>query len=88
MRRIEYSGQFKRDLKRAKKRGKEIAKIKWVITLLIDGGDIPKALLDHPLKSNWKDCRDLHIEPDWLLIYRSTEDVLRFERTGTHSDLF
>lgn len=32
--------------------------------------------------------RDIHSEPDWLLIYRLDNDVVRFERTGTHSDLF
>jgi mRNA interferase YafQ len=88
MRQIEYSGQFKRDLKRAKKRGKSIEKIKLTIKLLIDGGNLPEALLDHPLKGDWKGCRDLHIEPDWLLIYRLNDNILRFERTGSHSDLF
>jgi mRNA interferase YafQ len=40
------------------------------------------------LKGAWKGRRDCHIEPDWVLIYRMTEDELRLERTGTHSDLF
>ena len=88
MRQIEYSGQFKRDLKRTKKRGKDMEKIKVPMRLLIDGFDLPEAYLDHPLKGNWKGCRDLHIEPDWILIYRLQDDALRFERTGTHSDLF
>ncbi len=88
MRQIEYSGQFKRDLKRVKKRGKNIEKIQLTMKLLIDGNDLPEVLLDHPLKGNWKGCRDLHIEPDWLLIYRIDDNVLRFERTGSHSDLF
>ncbi len=88
MRQIEYSGQFKRDLKRVKKRGKNIEKIQLTMKLLIDGNDLPEVLLDHPLKGNWKGCRDLHIEPDWLLIYRIDDNVLRFERTGIHSGLF
>jgi mRNA interferase YafQ len=88
MRSIEYSGQFKRDVKQAIKRGKNMDKIKRPMKLLMDGHDLPEAFLGHPLKGNWKNCRDLHIEPDWLLIYRLDANTLRFERTGSHSDLF
>jgi len=61
MRQIEYSGQFKRDLKRIKKRGKDMHKIRVPMELLIEGEDLPEKFLDHPLKGNWKGCRDLHI---------------------------
>jgi len=88
MRRVEYSGQFKRDLKRLKKRGKDMHKIRRAMELLIEGDDLPEILLDHPLKGNWKGCRDLHIQPDWILIYRLVGNLVRFERTGSHSDLF
>ena len=88
MRRVEYSGQFKRDLKRIKKRGKDIHKIRIPMELLIKGDDLPEIFLDHPLKGNWKGCRDLHIQPDWILIYRLIGNLIRFERTGSHSDLF
>ncbi len=35
-------------------------------------------------------CRDCHVESDWVLIYTLMENGghVRFERTGTHSDLF
>jgi len=85
---IEYSGQFKRDLKKAKKRKKDLDKIKKSIKLLVNEDILPDRYLDHPLSGNWKGCRNLHIEPDWLLIYRIEDDLIRFERTGTHSDLF
>jgi mRNA interferase YafQ len=84
----EYSGQFKKDLKRAKKRGQDMAKIKAPMQLLIEEKPLPGVYRDHALTSNRKGCRDLHIEPDWLLIYRIIESVVRFERTGSHSDLF
>jgi len=84
----EYTSQFKRDLKRVRKRGKDIEKIKVTMQLLIAEEPLPAPYRDHPLTSNWKGCRDLHIEPDWLLIYRMTDKVVRFERTGSHSDLF
>ncbi len=88
MRHPEYSGQFKRDLKRAKKRGQDMAKIKVPMQLLVEEKALPGVYRDHALTSNWKGCHDLHIEPDWLLIYRIIGDVVRFERTGSHSDLF
>jgi len=55
---------------------------------LIEGDDLPEILLDHALKGNWKGCRDLHIQPIWILIYRLVGNLVRFERTGSHSDLF
>ena len=88
MRQIEYTGQFKRDLKKAKKRGKDMQKIKEPLRLLIEEVPLPPVYRDHPLTGNWSGYRDLHIEPDWLLIYRVSEKVIRFERTGSHSDLF
>lgn len=88
MRSPSYTGQFKRDVKLAKKRGKDIEKLRQVIRLLLRGEPLPRELGDHPLKGPWKSRRDLHIEPDWLLIYCVEGETVRFERTGTHSDLF
>ena len=88
MRLASYTGQFKRDVKRAGKRGKDMSKLRRVIRLLLAGQPLPRELGDHPLKGAWKPRRDLHIEPDWILIYRVDGDAVRFERKGTHSDLF
>ena len=88
MRQPDYSGQFKRDVKQAQKRGKDMSKLKMLLVLLIDGKPLPAAYLDHPLKDNLRGFRDAHIEPDWLLIYKISGNVVRFERTGRHSDLF
>ena len=45
---------------------------------------------DHSLEGNWEGHRELHIRPDWLLIYQKKDNLLILElsRTGTHSDLF
>ena len=83
-----YTGQFKRDVKLAQKRGKDMGKLKSIIELLLNNQVLPRELNDHPLKGHWKPNRDLHIEPDWILIYTPLIDEVRFERTGTHSDLF
>jgi mRNA interferase YafQ len=88
MRKPDYSGQFKRDVKQSQKRGKDMDKLKVLLSLLIDGKPLPATYLDHPLKGGWRGIRDAHIEPDWLLIYKIARDVVRFERTGRHTDLF
>ena len=88
MRLASYTGQFKRDVKLAKMRGMDMRKLRAVIDLLLSGVSLPRELGDHSLKVEWKPSRDLHIEPDWVLIYRVDRNAVRFERTGTHSDLF
>ena len=82
------SGQFKRDVKRAEKRGKDLGKLRRLLTLLIGRQTLPSTYRDHPLKGNWNGYRDAHIEPDWLLIYRVAGDELLLARTGYHADLF
>jgi mRNA interferase YafQ len=43
---------------------------------------------DHKLKGRFKNRRECHIEPDWLLIYKIEGETIFFERTGSHSELF
>lgn len=88
MRQPDYSGQFRRDVKQAQKRGKDMDKLKTLLGLLMGGVPLPANYLVHPLKGGWRGFRDAHIEPDWLLIYKIAGDVVRFERTGRHTDLF
>ena len=88
MRSPSYTGQFKRDVKLAERRGKDMSKLRTVIKLLLAGLSLPREFGDHPLKGEWRASRDLHIKPDWVPIYRVDGDAVRFERTGTHSDLF
>ena len=82
------SGQFRRDVRRGEKRGKDMGKLRQVLLLLLNGEPLPERYKDHPLRGNWNGYRDLHIEPDWLLIYRIFGDELHLARTGSHSDLF
>ncbi|MGD9161182.1 MAG: type II toxin-antitoxin system YafQ family toxin [Desulfobacteraceae bacterium] len=85
---IHYTTQFKKDYKRVKKQNKDLSKLRIVIEKLSTGQSLDPSYHDHPLSGNWKNHRDCHIEPDWLLIYRITSEDLFLERTGTHSDLF
>lgn len=88
MRRPSYTKQFDRDLKRMLKRGKDSARIKLVITKLINEELLPPKHKDHKLAGKFVGRRECHIEPDWLLIYKIAGDEIYFERTGTHADLF
>lgn len=82
------TSQFRRDVKKAKTRGKEVERLKTVIVPLAQGRSLPAKYKDHQLKGTYKDCRECHVEPDWLLIYRIEPNVLQLVRTGSHSDLF
>lgn len=85
---LSQTSQFKRDIQRQIKKGKDPKKISRIIAVLLKGDRLPSRYKDHPLKGRWKGRRDCHIEPDWVLIYRISSDEIRLERTGTHSDLF
>jgi len=84
----QYSGRFKRDVKMAQKRSKDMGKLRTLLSLLMDEIPLPEHYQDHPLKGEWAGFRDAHIEPDWLLIYKQETTTVRFERTGRHTDLF
>ena len=82
------SAQFKRDVRRAGKRGKDLLKLRVLLAALIDRQPLAARYLDHPLRGIWKGYREAHMEPDWLLVYRIEGDDLHLVRTGSHSDLF
>ena len=88
MRNLEYSSKFKRDFTLAKKQGKDLNKSRAITEKLVNDEQIPAVNLDHSLKVRWIPYRELHIEPDWLLIYQKFENTIRFERLGSHTDLF
>jgi len=85
---ILYTTKFKKDYKLIKKRGKDIVKLQKIIKILAVPEKLPESNKDHQLIGNYSDCRECHIEPDWLLIYLIEQDKLTFVRTGSHSDLF
>ena len=87
---VKLTTQFKKDYKRAVKRGLKIEMLEKIVELLAMGEALPEKNRDHELSGNWGDHRECHIQPDWLLIYRIEDDVLvlTLSRTGTHSDLF
>ena len=87
---IRYEKTFKKDFKRIINRGYNIRLLEDVIEILASGQMLPEKYKDHNLTGNYYDCRECHITPDWLLIYKinNNELILYLTRTGTHSDLF
>lgn len=83
-----YTKRFEKDVDLAKRRGKNINKLKEIIVKLLNQQPLELHYYDHYLAGNYKDRRECHIESDWLLIYKPEENSIIFERTGTHSDLF
>ena len=83
-----YTSRFEKDLKLKIKRGSDPENIKSIVRKLIDEIPLERKHGDHLLIGNFKDRRECHIQPDWLLIYRLEGNMIIFERTGTHADLF
>ena len=86
--RLITSSRFRRDAKRVKKQGFPTSELLNVVDLLIEGKPIPAEMNDHPLKGSLEGFRDLHIRPDWVLVYQITNDSLLLQRTGSHSEIF
>ena len=83
-----FTNQFAKDVKKAQKRGKNLDKFKIIAETLLSGQPLNKIHRDHKLVGHYVGRKECHIEPDWLLIYKTEELKIVFERMGTHSDLF
>lgn len=88
--RIEATKKYLKDVAKAKARGLDVSDLLNVVETLASGKELPPELKDHPLKWDYKGCRECHIHADWLLIYSKDKQIrlLTLVRTGTHSDLF
>jgi len=87
---VKFTTQFKKDLKLAKKQGKNTEKLFAVIEQLANGEPLAEKYRDHNLTGSYNGCRECHIEPDWILIYEIQNGilVLMLYRVGSHSTLF
>jgi mRNA interferase YafQ len=79
---------FERDLRRVNKQGKDLDKLETIVNTLQDREQLPARCRPHPLRGIWAGHWDCHVEPDWLLLYRVTNEALILVRTGSHADLF
>ena len=82
--------RFEKDIKLLKKRKIDMGLISAVVSDLANDKKLDAKYKDHALTGNYEGCRECHIKPDLLLIYKKnkTEIILYLIRTGTHSDLF
>lgn len=88
MLRPRFTGAFKKDRRRAERRGKNLEKLDGLMRRLANEERLEPRFHDHKLSGESSDCRECHMEPDWLLIYLIAGGGITFIRTGTHSDLF
>jgi len=86
---IVQTSQFKQDIKRAKYAGRyDIDDLLAIVELLARNEPLAEKHKEHQLHGNWKNHKECHIKPDWLLIYQQLPDKLILVRTGSHSELF
>jgi mRNA interferase YafQ len=63
-------------------------KLEDILDELVAEKPLGKKHRNHKLTGDYIDRWECHIEPDWLLIYRTTKTILFLERMGSHSNLF
>lgn len=87
---INYTHQFKKDMRKCVKRGLNVDAITKVISILATTGTLPPEYKPHLLKGNHKGQWECHIEPNWLMTWEQNDNelTLLFLQTGTHSDIF
>lgn len=85
---IKQLGQFKRDIKRCKRQGKDLTLLKEVIVRLAIPEKLPEKNRPHKLSGDLSEWRECHIAPDWILVYRYEENALILFRTGSPTDIF
>lgn len=88
MRESRNTKQFEKDLKRMRRRRRDLSKLRAAMSALVSEEAPEERYRDHALIGRYKGLRECHIEPDWLLMYLLLDDAILFVRTGTHADLF
>jgi len=87
---VTRSSKFKKDYKLTKKQKKDLGLLIDIIQKLANRENLSSKFRDHKLSGRLKDYRELHLQPDWLLIYRIDEanNELQLARLGSHSELY
>ena len=86
--RLHLTSSFKRDIRRARRRGKDLSKLWTIVAQLLAGGPVSPRNRPHRLSGEMSHLWECHVETDWLLTWEQDEEDLFLARTGTHSDLF
>ena len=92
---VKYSSQFKKNLKKISKQGKDLDILLDTIDKLANNEELDETYYNHKLKDNkyYKDCWECHLgttRSDWLLVYQYDNDnlIIMMVNTGSHSELF
>ncbi len=88
MKNLQRTKQFKKDVRRLQRQGKDFTIMKEVIEKLCAGKRLEKRYCEHELRGKYKGVKECHLKPDWLLIYEQTDTTIKLRRTGNHSELF
>ena len=88
---VQYTNLFKKQYKKVLKQGKDKEKFLKILGMLANGESLDEKYKDHALIDNkyFKNCRECHITPDWLLVYKYIENelILFLIQTGSHSEV-
>ena len=88
MRELIYTARLRRELRRARRRGKDLSKVDAIVRKLLTGEPLDDRQRVHQLVGNWHPLWECHIEADWLPVWDDDGDTVTLMRTGTHSDIF
>ena len=86
--RLLVTKRFERDLRRCRRRGKDLERLWAVVDRLLAEKPLEPRHRAHRLSGEWARSWECRVEPDWLLVWHVDDDALVLTRTGTHSDLF
>jgi mRNA interferase YafQ len=85
------TSKYRKDLKILEARGNDMALLDEIVDKIANGEELSASCRKHELKGQRKGQFDVHIKPDWLLLYEPDEfdgkEVIYLRRTGSHSDL-
>jgi mRNA interferase YafQ len=82
------TNRFKRDRRLMERRNKNIKKLEKLMAFILTETPLPRSCHEHLLHGNYEGYTECHVAPDWLLVYKSGEDIVLFDRTGSHADIF
>ncbi len=85
---VKYTRLFKKNYSKLAKAGRDLTNLGIIIEKLSNELLLDRIFNDHQLKGNYKDCRECHLAPDLLLIYRIENNLLVLVNIGSHSELF
>lgn len=89
---VVYSNKFKKALRNSIKQGKNVDKLEPIILKLANKEKLEHKYKNHNLVNSqeYQNCKECHIEPDWLLVYKYVDDelILLLMNTGSHSEIF